>query len=174
MTEIIKIPRERISVLIGKKGQTKKKIEEKCKIKITVRDEEVEISGESENIFFAMDVVRAIGRGFEPRKALQLVKDDYAFYIIHLREVLPSEKAMERIKARIIGEKGKIKTEIENATESFVSVYGHTVGIIAKLETIEYAKEAVYKIISGAPHSGVLSYLAKARRQIMDAKFRGS
>lgn len=172
MTEIIKIPDERISIIIGKNGQTKKKIEEKCRIKLRIRDDEVEISGDAENIFFAVDVVKAIGRGFSPRKALQLAKDDYALYVISLREALPTEKAIERMKARIIGEKGKIKTEIESATESFVSVYGHTVAVIAKIDTIEYAKEAIYKIIEGAPHSTVLSYLSKARREIMDSKFR--
>ena len=172
MTEIIKIPEERVSILIGKNGQTKRRIEEKCGVRLTIRNDEIEIGGDPENIFFAVDIVKAIGRGFAPRKAIQLAKEDYSLYVISLREALPTEKAIERMKARIIGEKGKIKTEIESATESFVSVYGHTVAVIAKIDTIEYAKEAIYKIIEGAPHATVLSYLSKSRREIMDSKFK--
>ena len=172
MSEIVRIPGERINVLIGKKGQTKKRIEEKCKVKLKITDEEVEIDGEPDKIFFAVEVIKAIGRGFEPRKALQLIKEGFALYIVPLREALPTENAISRIKGRIIGEDGKIKKEIESATESHISIYGHTVAIIARIETIEYAKEAIYKIIEGSPHSTVLNYLSRARREIMDAKFR--
>ncbi len=171
MNEVIRIPEERLSVLIGKDGATKERIEKKCKVRLEISPEGIDIIGEPQDAFFATDVVKAIGRGFEPRKALKLLKD-HALYIISLRELLPTEKAITRIKARIIGENGKIKLAIEDSAECFISVYGHTVSIIARVDTMEYAKEAISKIIDGAPHSTVLNYLKKAKRQIYEEKFK--
>ncbi len=173
MTEIIRIPEERVKVLIGKEGRTKKTIEQRCGVGLQISDEEVQISGDPADTYFAMEVVKAIGRGFEPRKALLLLKDDYTFYLIPLRELLPTDKAIKRLKGRVIGEEGRIKTLIEEATDSFVSVYGNTIAIIAKADSIEYAKEAISMLINGAKHSTVLSYLAKSKREIMDSRFRG-
>jgi ribosomal RNA assembly protein len=172
MNEIIRIPEERVKILIGKNGKTKKMLEKRCRIRLKIEDGDIVISGEPTDIFFASDVIKAIGRGFEPRKALLLLKDEYMFYLIPLREVVSSDKAITRLKGRIIGEKGSIRLRIEEATESFISVYGSTIAIIAKVDTIEYAKEAVSMIISGARHSSVLAYLSKAKKEIMDSKFR--
>lgn len=171
MNEIIRIPEERQQILIGKNGATKAKIEQKCNVKLIINSEGISIIGEPEETFFATDVIKAIGRGFEPRLALKLLKD-HTLYVISLRELLSSEKAITRIKARVIGEHGKIKEAIEESTDSFISVYGHTISIIGKIDTIEFAKEAVGKIIDGAPHTIVLSYLKKAKRKIYDEKFK--
>jgi len=172
--EILRIPAERVSVLIGKDGETKALIEKKCNIKLQIDAEgEVQMEGEPADVFLSKDVIQAIGRGFIPRIALKLANDDYNLIIFPLREILPSEKAMKRIKGRVIGEEGRMKNEIENATESFVSVYGHTIALISKIDTISYAKEAIEMLLNGAPHSSVYSYLGKARREIMEARLRG-
>ncbi|HID73166.1 TPA: RNA-processing protein, partial [Candidatus Micrarchaeota archaeon] len=105
--EVIRIPAERVSVLIGKSGETKKLIEEKCKIKLTVDAEgEVQMDGEPADIYLSKDVIQAIGRGFSPKIALKLADDDFNLLIFPLREILPSEKAIKRIKGRVIGESG--------------------------------------------------------------------
>ena len=125
------------------------------------------------SFFFASDVVKAIGRGFDAREALRLLKDDYSFYLISLKEVAKTDKAKKRLKGRIIGEKGKMKTEIEKAADAKLCIYGSTVGIIAKIDTMEYAKEAVNMLINGAKHTSVLNYLSKARRTIMQERLTG-
>ena len=166
--EIVRIPTERIKALAGDNGKTKELIEKKCNVKLAVDEEgEVEITGDSTDIFFAKDVVKAIGRGFEPRDALRIVDDNYQFELIDLKEILRNDKAMTRIKGRIIGEKGKMKTEIEAATESVIAVYGYTVGIISKMDTMGYAKEAITRLIEGAEHANVFNYLAKAKKDIL-------
>ncbi len=172
MTEIVRIPEERVKILIGKEGKTKKSIETKCNVELKIIDGEVEIIGDAADIFFASEIVKAVGRGFEPRKAMLILKEDFMFHLIALREIIPSDKAIIRLKARVIGEDGVIKTRIEEATDSFLSIYGNTIGIIAKADTIEYAKEAVSMILNGARHSSVLSYLSKSRRKILEARFR--
>ena len=173
MTEIVKIPEERVKVLIGEGGKTKMEIEQKCRVELTVdSDGDVEVDGETTQEFFAKDVVKAIGRGFPSKPALRLADGDYNLYIIPLKDFSDSDKAISRMKGRVIGEHGKIKEDIENATESYLSIYGNTISIISKIDTLEYAKEAIGMILTGAPHTTVLNYLAKARREIRETRLR--
>ncbi|MFH1394151.1 MAG: KH domain-containing protein [Candidatus Micrarchaeota archaeon] len=171
--EILRIPAERVSILLGKYGETRKKIEEKCNIRLQVDpDGEVQMEGDPADIFLSKDVIQAIGRGFPPRIALKLAKDDFNLIIFPLREMLSTEKTITRMKGRVIGEDGKMKTEIESATESYISVYGHTIGLISRIDTIKYAKEAIEMLLSGAPHSIVYGYLRKAKRGIIEERLR--
>lgn len=174
MEEVIRIPAERVKVLIGADGKTKELVEKKCRIKLKIDIEgEITLSGESADVFFAKDVVIAIGRGFNPDKALKLAKPDYQFYLIRLKDYLSSDRAIKRIKGRIIGGEGKMKEEIETATGSDLSIYGNTVGIISSIDSIEYAKEAVEMLINGAKHSTVYGYLSRAKRRILESRLKG-
>jgi rRNA processing protein Krr1/Pno1 len=38
---------------------------------------------------------------------------------------------------------------------------------------MEYAKEAIGMLIDGARHASVLGYLAKAKREIVEARLKG-
>ncbi len=172
--EVIRIPAERVSVLIGQNGETKKLIEEKCKITLQVDAEgEVQMDGEPADVFLSRSVVQAIGRGFSPRIALKLIDEDHSLLVFPLRELLSSEKAIKRIKGRVIGEDGRMKEEIENATDSYLSIYGHTVAVISRFDTLPYAREAIEMLLNGAPHAAVYNYLGKARRQIMESRLKG-
>lgn len=172
--EFVKIPHDRIGVLLGEKGKTKKEIEKECQVTIKIdEDGEVEIEGDTAHSYFAKDVIKAIGRGFSIQEALKIINDNYAFFLIDLDEFTKSEKSITRIKGRVIGEKGRIKKDIESATESFLSIYGDTIGIISKIDTMEYAKEAIYMIIDGSQHSSVINYLAKIRKQILGERLTG-
>lgn len=169
--EIIRIPKERVGALL----QAKPKIEKKYGVEIVADVEgEVELRGESVWTYLAKDVVHAIGRGFSPQEATKLFRENYCLHIIDLREHCPTENAMRRVKGRIIGEKGKIKEDIERATESIVEVYGHTVGIIAPVDAMEYAKEAIAMIMDGAPHTTVINYLGRIRETLMFERLKGS
>jgi len=70
MTEHIKIPLERIAVLVGPKGRMKELIEEKSTAKLNIDSESgsVEISDPADAIrgMRAKEVVQAIARGFSP------------------------------------------------------------------------------------------------------------
>jgi ribosomal RNA assembly protein len=172
--EIVKIPAERVAALLGKNGEMKKQIEKDAGVRLKVDKEgDVIIEGKAENIFFVKDVIRAVGRGFEGRIALKILKEGYNFHLINLREYANTENGIRRIKARIIGKDGRIKSEIENATDSYISLYGHTVGIIGPIDSIEIAIQAINMIIEGAMHSTVLNYLAKERRNLMLSRMRG-
>jgi len=71
--EFVRIPKERVAVLIGKKGKTKREIEERTGTRIEVDSEtgEVFITSTEKTrdplaVWKARDVVLAIGRGFSP------------------------------------------------------------------------------------------------------------
>ncbi len=172
--EMIKIPVERVGALLGAGGGTKKRLEELTEAKINVNEDgEVEISGASAEEFFLKDVIMAIGRGFAAPDAEKLLKDSYALEIIDLKKICKGENDLKRIRGRIIGEEGKMKGEIEAATECRISVYGWTVGIIAPHDTMGYAKKAVGKIVEGAQLASVFNDLAKYRKEILGNRLLG-
>jgi ribosomal RNA assembly protein len=167
--QIVKIPSERVSALLGATGETKDYLEHRMKVTLTVESEgEVVISGESIDEFIAKECVKAIGRGFEPPVALRLLSDDYGFKVIDLRDYEDSPKAQHRIMGRVIGEKGRTKEIIKEEVGADVACYGHTIAVISKLETLDYALTAIFKLIEGSPHANVYAYLEKCRRRIKE------
>lgn len=172
--EIVKIPVERVGALLGSDGKSKERLEKLTGVKINVsEDGDVEIAGDSANIFFLKDVIKAIGRGFNPADAEKLLKEDYALEVIDMKEFCKGENDLKRIRGRIIGEEGKMKGEIENATDSKVSVYGWTVGIIAPHDAMVYAKKAIDRIIGGAQLSVVFNEIARYKKELMGNRLLG-
>ena len=172
--EIIRIPKEQVGELLGKNGENKKRIEKQYRVKISIADDgEITIEGDGADAYFAKDVVHAIGRGFRISDAVKLFKDDYLFHVVELRDHFSSENSIRRMKGRVIGGEGKIKKEIEDSTDSAICIYGHTVAIIAPGYSMEFAKEAVFKVLDGAPHATVLNYLAKIRERMLAVKLKG-
>ncbi|MEK6900583.1 MAG: KH domain-containing protein, partial [Nanoarchaeota archaeon] len=90
----LKIPEERIAVLIGASGETKKEIERETKCKLDISKEgDVMISGDDGLMLFtAREIVRAVGRGFNPKVALLLLKPDYALEMIDMSEIAGKNK----------------------------------------------------------------------------------
>lgn len=151
----IKIPEERISVLIGKDGSTRKMIERKTKTKIVIGDE-ITIEGESLNILDAENIVKAIGRGFSPENAMLLLDEDTTLVIIELPK---NERTLKRLRSRIIGTKGKSRRNIEKLTDTHISIHGKTVSLIGKYGDVDLAEQAIHKIIKGVPHRFVYEFL---------------
>ncbi|PIZ51267.1 RNA-processing protein [Candidatus Woesearchaeota archaeon CG_4_10_14_0_2_um_filter_33_13] len=166
----IKIPEERVAVLVGTDGETKKLIEEQsgCKLDIS-REGDVHISGDDGlKLFTTREIVRAIARGFNPKIALLLLKGDYAFELVELKDVFGKNKNdMLRVKGRIIGKGGKSREEIERLTETYLSVYGKTVGIIGEVDHAALARQAVAMLIDGAMHKTVYQFLEKKKKEMM-------
>lgn len=170
-----KISRERIAVLIGPEGKIKKQIEKVLSVQLQIESETggitIMLAEDAEDpalLFKSKDVVTAIGRGFSPERAFRLVRDEEAVLdIIDLRTVFgKSESDLRRVKGRIIGMNGKTRRIIEELTEADVVVYGHTVGIIGKIEQVEAAREAIQMLIRGSLHSTVYRYLHRKRREL--------
>ena len=165
----LKIPEERIAVLIGTEGKVKKEIEEQTKCKLDISKEgDVTITGEDGLILFiTKEIVRAVGRGFNPKIAIQLLKTDYALEIIDLRDYAGKNKnTLERLKARVIGTAGKARAEFERLTATSISIYGKTIGIIGSTEQVAYARQALEMLLEGAMHKTAYYFLERKRREM--------
>ena len=166
----IKIPKDRIAVLIGTKGKVKKEIEANTKSKLKVDSKEGDIfivGDDSLGLMTAKDVIQAIGRGFNPEIALALLKPDYCMEIVDISDYSRNtKKDMIRLKGRAIGAGGKAIKTIEFLTETNISVYGKTIAIIGEIERVNLAKRAVENILQGSPHSKVYSWLENKRKEL--------
>lgn len=161
MIASILISKMRVPVLVGAEGKTKKDIEEKTHTKIFI-GEEITIEGEAIDVMTAENVIKAIGRGFAPEKALELLNEEKVLYIIQLTK---NKKELKRIKARLIGTMGKARRNLESLTNTRISVYGKTVSIIGSYENAGIAKEAIEKLIGGSMHSNVYKFLEFRKRE---------
>lgn len=171
----VRIPKERVGVVIGPDGTTKKNIEDKLSVKLEIDSDAGDVSlslseeaTDPSTLFRAKDVVTALGRGFSPEHAFRLVRDeDSVFELIDLRTVFgKSEADLKRVKGRIIGMNGKTRRIIEELTDASVAVYGHTVGIIGTLDQVGIAREAIEMLIRGSMHSTVYRFLHRKRREL--------
>lgn len=170
----LKIPKERVAVLIGKDGSVKKMLEDETHTKISVDSEEGDIFISGENaieLFNTREVIKAIGRGFNPEAAFLLLKGDYMFELINLPDVIKTKNSMIRLKGRVIGHDGKTRRIIEEMTDCHVSVYGKTIGIIGRAEHIGIAKQAIDSLLEGSPHASVYKWLEKKRRDVKFESF---
>lgn len=165
----IKIPKDRVAVLIGKNGKVKKQIETETKTGIDVDSKEGDVTIHGQDglgIYTAKSIVLAISRGFNPEIGFLLLKTDYMLEILNLKEYARSKNDYLRLKGRVIGAEGKARRLIEDITECYVSVYGKTIAIIGEPENLTVARRAVESLLKGSPHSSVYKFLEKQRKKM--------
>lgn len=169
----VKIPKERVAVLVGKGGEVKRELEgyTGCKMDIDSKEGDVRITGgDSIKMYALREVVKAIGRGFNPEIAKLMLKQDYGLEIISLLDYVRNKDHFERVKGRVIGTEGKSRQTIEELTGTFISVYGKTISIIGDMEGVVVAKKAIESILLGSPHSNVYRWLEKNRRTLREKR----
>ena len=173
--EFLRIPKERVAVVIGRKGQTKREIEERTKTKIEVDSEtgEVFIASTEETddplaVWKARDIVMAIGRGFSPERAFRLFNEGETLEVVNLTDIIigNDKNALPRVRGRIIGRKGRTREIIEEMSGADISVYGKTVAIIGNPLQVEVAKTAIEKLVKGSPHVVVYKYLERRKKDL--------
>lgn len=165
----IKIPKDRIAVLIGVKGRDKHDLEDwsGAKIEVDSTEGDVVITGKDAlKLFELREIIQAIARGFSPETARLLLKPDYMLEIINLKDYgLDKPNKLARVKARVIGTGGKARRVVEELTETEVCVYGKTIGIIGECSGVTNAKRAIELLIKGSMHSTVFKWLEDQRRK---------
>jgi ribosomal RNA assembly protein len=171
----VRIPKERVGVLIGPDGKTKKMIEENTGVSLNIDSEvgEVTIVPREDEVvkghvgLAARDIVKAIARGFSPERAMALKSDDMYFTLIDIRDYTgKNSKHVKRIRGRLIGTKGKTRRIVEELSGAEMSVYGNTVALIGDLLSMDASKRAVEMILEGSEHSAVYRFLEGQRREM--------
>jgi len=174
----IRIPGDRIGVLIGADGKTRRRIESAFGVKIIVESESggvtIKVNEDQPDVsvmFTVKNVVKAIGRGFSPKKAMTLQDEDNDIIVVDLEEFVGTSKnAQNRVRGRIIGKEGKSRELLEELTNCLVSVYGGTVALIGPYEMLQVAKEAVEMLLNGSYHKTVWNHLYAYRRKMRKEK----
>jgi len=169
MRQYLKVPKDRIGVIIGVGGSTKAMIEEKATVKLDVDSTEgtVTIESESLDILKATEVINAIARGFSPEKAFRIFEDEQiTLEIIDLSKIADTPKELKRIMGRVIGKEGKTREALESLTGANVSIYGKTVSTVGYVDQIQTIRTAIEMLAEGAKHAAVYSFLERKRQEL--------
>lgn len=176
----LKIPMDRVGVLIGHNGETKKQLEEKTGIKVEINSDEGEIQlfenkkTDPLTILKTENVIRAIGRGFSPDNAFLLLSDQMEFYMFDLHDYVGKKSShVRRIKSRVIGKKGKTRRLLEELTSSKISIYGHTISVISDIININIVKKSIEMILTGSKHAAVYRFVEKQMKELKRARALG-
>ena len=169
----VRIPQERVGVLVGINGEVKKTIEQRTGTEIDIDSKSGDVTiddSKAEDPILALkcaDLVKAVGRGFSPEKAMSLLSDDIYFTLIDIRDYVGKDKKhVRRVRGRVIGHRGKTRMLIEELTGAYVSVYGNTIGVIGARLEMGIAVHAIEMLLAGSEHSAVYGFLEKKRREI--------
>jgi len=165
----MRLPKERVAVAIGPDGSVKREIEARTGTKLFIDSETGEAKIEHEDnplgALKASEVLKAIARGFSPERAFRLFQDDQFTFIVDIRDYSgDSERAMMRLRGRVIGEEGKAREAIERETGTCISVYGKTVTVIGTAEQLSVTREALDMLLKGSEHTTVYRFLERKKK----------
>ena len=171
----VKIPQDRVGVLIGQGGETMREIESAAEVRLDIDSENgavaIESVGDPVRGLKGPDIVRAIGRGFAPDQALELLEEELMMLdVVDIGAVARNSNDLERLKGRLIGEDGRTRELMEELSGASVVIYGSTLGAIGRPREVEVVRTATEMLLDGAPHGAVYSYLEEQHNEL---KYRG-
>ncbi len=167
-----RIPQDRVGVLVGPDGGTKRRLQEATGARIAVEsatgDVTIDEGGAKEPVMAlkARDIVQAIGRGFSEERAFRLLDDDVYIEVLDIKDFARTKARVEQVRARLIGTRGKTRRLIEELTSVDMSVFGHTVAILGPTFEMGIAREAVIMLLRGSEHATVYRFLERKRADI--------
>ncbi len=138
----------------------KENLEKRLDIKIICKGKEITIKGSPENEYIAEKVIEALDFGFPFSVALSIKEQDFMFEILNIKDYT-KRKDLEKVRARIIGERGKTLRTFLELTKCNFEIKGNNVGVIGDPEYIKNAQEAMTSLIRGSKHANVYSFLEK-------------
>lgn len=165
-------PAERLGVLIGPEGETKRRLQDATGTDITVDSTTGEVtiddSGAADPVLAlkARDVVRAMARGFSEERAFRLLDDDAYIEILDIKDFARSKSRVAQVRGRLIGTRGKTRRIVEELTGVDVSVWGHTVSLIGGSFEMAIAREAIIMLLRGSEHKTVYRFLERKRADL--------
>ena len=173
MEHLARIPQDRIAVLIGKGGETRRMLEEACGATLEIDSKNGEVMADwgegSVDPIVRMkmpDVIVAIGRGLAPKRAVQLIQDEVFLKMYDIREWVGRQpNQTRRMRSRLIGRNGRIRSLIEEISRCELAIYGSTVLVIGDEDGIALAAPAIEGILRGSEHSTILHGLEQDRKR---------
>ena len=174
MELLARIPKDRIAVLIGKAGRTRKMLEKASGASLEIDSQTGDVSAiwevdEPDPIVKMKmpDVILAIGRGLAPSRAVQLIQDDIFLRMYDIREWVGRQpNQTRRMRSRLIGRNGRIRSLIEEISNCEMAIHGSTVLVIGDQDGVALAAPAIEGILRGSEHSTVLHGLEQDRKRM--------
>ena len=174
MELLARIPKDRIAVLIGKGGRTRKMLEKSsgATLEIDSATGDVSANWDQEELdpivkMKMPDVIRAIGRGLAPNRAVKLLNDDVFLRMYDIREWVGRQpNQTRRMRSRLIGRNGRIRSLIEEMSRTEMAIYGSTVLVIGDEDGLALATPAIENILNGSEHGTVLHGLEQDRKRM--------
>ncbi len=160
-------------MLIGKGGETRRMLEEACGATLEIDSKNGEVMADwgegSVDPIVRMkvpDVIVAIGRGLAPKRAIQLIQDEVSLKMYDIREWVGKQpNQTRRMRSRLIGRNGRIRSLIEEISRCELAIYGSTVLVIGDEDGIALAAPAIEGILRGSEHSTILHGLEQDRKR---------
>ncbi len=170
-TLTVRIPEDRVGVLIGTRGRTRRAIATAtgATVEVDADDGAVTVSGPETDPIAALkarDIALAIGRGFSPERAMRLARENTFLGVLDIKFTTGrrDKAALRRIRARVIGAGGRARSRIEALSGCSMSIYGSTVALIGTEDQLDRGTRAVELLLRGSEHSAVFHLLARLRR----------
>lgn len=163
---------ERLGVVIGRDGSNKLALEKAFNVALNVDSKTATVyisPGQGATpleVMRAKQAIEAISLGFSLEDAVKLSDDNWCFEILDLSEMARNADDLRRIKARIIGEEGRARRNIEQMAHVKIVVSEKTVGILGECENVEVARRALLMLVQGRSHGTVYGYLRAAGREL--------
>lgn len=162
--EHLLIPHKRAALLDKK---TLDMLRERLGCRIELADNDLTIEGEPYNEYNAKNVLQAFARGFDLNKAFRLLNDDIFFQQINLKELFRNRDQIMRVKARVIGEKGRAKEYIESVSGADIAVFGGTVSTIGTVDELKVANAAIQVLVDGGMHKTAYIVMDKEKQKVI-------
>jgi ribosomal RNA assembly protein len=158
LMRIVKIPEKEVSRVVRSVSE----LERVSGVRVEREGSVFYIEGGGASEWNCEQVLKALGNGFSTKNAFKLFSDDYFADEIDVESaVWRKEKALGRVKGRIIGGEGKAKEVIERLTGVRMVVGDKKVFFIGRFDEVKNAKEAVLRLMEGVKHSQVYNYLKR-------------
>ncbi|MDG6220213.1 MAG: KH domain-containing protein [Candidatus Thermoplasmatota archaeon] len=168
-----KVPMERIAVIVGPGGSVLEELQKKSGAKVKVDSESGEVyvgiekAKDPVTALKAVDVVKAIARGFSPERAYRLFEEETYLTLIDIHDFAgKSQKRMRQVRGRIIGRKGKTRELIEELSGADISIYGSTIAVIGDGDETSISVRAITMLLEGSEHASVYHYLEGQREYL--------
>ncbi|MBI4214568.1 RNA-processing protein [archaeon] len=168
-TDVVVVPRDRIAVVIGRNGVTRRNTEKLCGVKLAVDSESGEVmitrkpDQDAMRSLGALTIIKAIGAGFSPEKAFKLLKENIYVDQLDLKDFGDAD---ERVRARLIGRKGYARKYISKLAGCEMVIGTRFVSFIGEHERVELAKQCMARLAEGLPHSPVYRFLERKAREL--------
>jgi len=149
---------------IKKISKNKKLLERKLKVKLQIKNSEIEINGEELRVYIAEKVIEAIERNFPIKVALLLIEENYILEDIPIKSIT-RKKNLSQVKSRLIGKKGKTLRIISEISNCYLSLHENVISIIGPSDNIKDITTAIKNLIRGSKQSNIYLYLEKTKKK---------